>query len=124
MVLNSVGNKFFVFSKVRLTSAILLADLVLLPLKTKESKFSLLKAEIFCSPITHLMLSMILLFPQPFGPIMPVIPSSKLTIVLSAKLLNPLISNDFSLTCYLLFYAANIRKRAKKSRPKYCFVYN
>ena len=114
MVLNSVGNKFFVFSKVRLTSAILLADLVLLPLKTKESKFSLLKAEIFCSPITHLILSMILLLPQPFGPIIPVIPSSKLTIVLSAKLLNPLISNDFSLTCYLLFYVCEHKKKSQE----------
>ena len=41
---------------------------------------------------------MILLLPQPFGPMMPVMPSSKLTTVLSAKLLNPLISNDFNLT--------------------------
>ena len=98
MVLNSVGNKFLVFSKVKLTSAILLAFLVLLPLNTNESKFSDLKAEILDSPITHLILSMILLLPQPLGPIMPVIPSSKLTIVLSAKLLNPLISNDFNLT--------------------------
>ena len=44
---------------------------------------------------------MILLFPQPFGPMIPVIPSSKLTTVLSAKLLNPLISNDFNLTLSL-----------------------
>ena len=98
MVLNSVGNKFLVLSKVKLTSAMLLAFLVLEPLKTNESKFSDLSAEILDSPITHLILSMILLLPQPFGPIIPVIPSSKLIMVLSAKLLNPLISNDFNLT--------------------------
>ena len=57
-----------------------------------------LNADIFCSPITQRILSMILLLPQPLGPMMPVIPSSKLTTVLSAKLLNPLISNDFNLT--------------------------
>ena len=53
------------------------ADLVLEPLKTRLSRFSLRRWLIFCSPITHRMLSIILLFPQPFGPITPVMPSSK-----------------------------------------------
>jgi hypothetical protein len=42
--------------------------------------------------------SIILLLPQPFGPITPVIPSSKFKTVLSAKLLKPLISNVFKRT--------------------------
>ena len=42
-------------------------------------------------------------FPQPFGPIMPVTPSSKFTIVLSAKLLNPFISKLFSRTVLTIF---------------------
>jgi hypothetical protein len=76
-VLNSVGSKFLVFSKVRLTSASPDADLVFEPLNTRLSRFSLRRWLIFCSPITQRILSMILLFPQPFGPITPVIPSSK-----------------------------------------------
>jgi hypothetical protein len=44
------------------------------------------------------MLSTILLFPQPLGPTIPVMFSSKLTIVLSAKDLKPLISRDFNRT--------------------------
>jgi hypothetical protein len=44
------------------------------------------------------MLSTILLLPHPLGPMIPVTPSSKLTTVLSAKLLNPLISKLLSLT--------------------------
>lgn len=83
-------------SKVRLTSAMPLGLLVLEPLNTKAPWFSLLKADILCSPITQRMLSMILLFPQPLGPMMPVIPSSKSRVVLSAKLLNPLMSKLFN----------------------------
>ena len=102
-MLNSVGNRFFVFSKVKLTSANPLALLVLLPLKTKLSKFSLLRLLILCSPITQRILSMILLLPQPLGPMTPVMPSSKLRTVLSAKLLNPLISRLFKRTVYKIF---------------------
>ena len=111
-VLNSVGRRFFVFSKVRLTSARPEALLVLLPLKTNASRFSLRSAEIFCSPITHLMLSMMLLLPHPLGPMIPVMPSSKLTTVLSAKLLNPLISNDFNLTITFFLYLRTYMKTA------------
>src|SRR5436190_13387280 len=106
-VLNSVGNRFLVFSKVRFTSARPLALRVLEPLKTSASRFSLRRWLIFCSPITQRMLSTILLLPQPLGPIMPVMPSSNLTTVLSAKLLKPLISRDFNLT-FNGFNAANI----------------
>jgi hypothetical protein len=55
---------------------------------------------------------MILLLPQPFGPITPVIPSSKCRVVLSAKLLNPLISKLFKRTVSLVFgQAANLPKK-------------
>src|SRR5688572_11801723 len=54
------------------------------------------------------MLSTILDLPQPFGPTIPVILSSKLTIVLSAKLLKPLISKLFSLTVFGFLLAANL----------------
>src|SRR5688500_16642668 len=95
-VLNSVGNRFLVFSKVRLTSARPLALRVLEPLNTRLSRFSDRRWEIFCSPITQRMLSTMLLFPQPLGPTIPVMFSSKFTWVLSAKLLNPFISKDFN----------------------------
>src|SRR6476661_9848298 len=98
IVVNSVGRRFLVFSNVRLTSASPLALLVLEPLKTRLSRFSERRWEIFCSPITQRMESTILLLPQPFGPTIPVIFSSKLTWVLSAKLLKPLISRDFKRT--------------------------
>src|SRR3954471_2024212 len=103
MVLNSVGSRFFVFSKVRLTSASPLALRVLEPLNTRLSRFSERRWDIFCSPITQRMLSTILLFPQPLGPTIPVMFSSKLTRVLSAKLLKPLISRDFSRTLQLFY---------------------
>ena len=96
IVLNSVGSRLRVFSKVRLTSARPLALRLLEPLNTSALWFSLRNALIFCSPITQRMLSIILLLPQPLGPMMPVIPSSKLSTVLSAKLLNPFISKLFN----------------------------
>src|SRR5687768_17970482 len=68
MVLNSVGSRFFVFSKVRLTSASPLALRVLDPLKTRLSRFSERRWLIFCSPITQRIESTILLLPQPLGP--------------------------------------------------------
>ena len=108
-VLNSVGRRFLVLSKVRLTSAKPLAPRVFEPLKIRLSRFSLLKLLILCSPITQRMASTILLFPHPLGPITPVIPSSKLMIVLSAKLLNPLISKLFNLTIFGFGLATNIR---------------
>ena len=107
-VLNSVGNRFFVLSKVRLTSASPLGPLLLEPLKTRLSRFSLLRLLILCSPITQRMESTILLFPHPLGPIIPVIPSSKFTTVLSAKLLKPLISKLFNLTFLWFGQATNI----------------
>ena len=54
-----------------------------------------LNAFILCSPKTHLILSEILLFPDPFGPIIPVIPFLNSSTVLSANDLNPCNSNLF-----------------------------
>src|SRR5688572_31647549 len=61
------------------------------------------------------MLSTILDLPQPFGPTIPVILSSKLTIVLSAKLLKPLISKLFSLTVFGFLLAANLRHKTGRN---------
>src|SRR3954464_4907829 len=112
-VLNSVGRRFLVFSKVRLTSARPLALRVLEPLNTRLSRFSDLKWDIFCSPITQRILSTILLFPHPLGPTIPVMFSSKLTRVLSAKLLKPLISKDFRRT-FLNFVTGKYNGMAEK----------
>ena len=50
---------------------------------------------ILCSPSTHLMLSEILLLPEPFGPITAVIPGLNSNTVLSANDLKPCNSNLF-----------------------------
>src|SRR5688500_18228070 len=120
-VLNAVGSRFLVFSKVRLTSARPEAERVLEPLNTRLSRFSERRWLIFCSPITQRMLSTILDLPQPLGPTMPVTLSSKLTMVLSAKLLNPLISKDFrriisdEFTAYVLKRRTSIRSFIHKN---------
>src|SRR5690606_29244473 len=94
-VVNSVGKRFLVFSKVRETSAIPLPLREREPLKMRSSKLSERNALILCSPITQRIASTILDFPQPLGPTIPVMGWSNNTWVLSAKDLNPLISKDF-----------------------------
>ena len=59
------------------------------PAKIISSDLAPLKDFILCSPKTHLILSDILLFPDPFGPITDVIPGLNSKIVLSANDLNP-----------------------------------
>ena len=93
---------FFVLLIVRETSAICCAERWLVPLKMTFSIFSERNALVFCSPNTQRIESTTLDFPQPLGPTMPVIPSSKLMTILSAKLLNPLISSFDS--CISRFY--------------------
>src|SRR5688572_264462 len=115
MVLNSVGSRLRVVSKVRLTSANPLALRVFDPLKTRLSRFSELRWDIFCSPITHRILYTLLLLPHPLGPTMPVMFSSKFTSVLSAKLLKPLISRDFNRTI-AYFITDKDNATTKKSR--------
>src|SRR6266480_3934244 len=121
-VLNSVGNRLRVFSNVRLTSARPLLLRVLEPLNTRLSRFSLRRWLIFCSPITQRMLSTMLDLPQPLGPTMPVMLSSKFTRVLSAKLLKPLISKDFNRTVYRFLLSANLRHLSGKMDKAFiCF---
>ena len=96
-VVNSVGSRLRVFSNVRDTSAIPDPVRVREPLNMRSSRLSDLKDLILCSPITQRMASTIFDLPQPFGPTMPVIGLSNMIWVLSAKDLNPFISNDFNL---------------------------
>src|SRR5690606_27293402 len=101
-VVNSVGSRFRLFSKVRETSAIPEGERVLDPLKIRSSRLSERRDFILCSPITHRMASTIFDFPHPLGPTMPVIGLSRIIWVLSAKDLKPLISNDLSLTDFYI----------------------
>src|ERR1044072_1047767 len=94
-VVNSVGKRLRVFSKVRDTSAIPEPLRVREPLKIRSSRLSERKAFILCSPITQRIASTIFDLPQPFGPTIPVIGLSNTICVLSAKDLKPFISNDF-----------------------------
>ena len=71
-VVNSVGSRFLVFSKVSDTSAMPDAARVREPLKTRSSRLSERKDLILCSPITQRMASTILDLPQPLGPTIPV----------------------------------------------------
>lgn len=95
-VVNSVGKRLRVFSNVSDTSAIPLPERVREPLNMRSSRLSERRLFILCSPITQRIASTIFDLPQPFGPTMPVIGWSSSTWVLSAKDLNPLISNDFN----------------------------
>src|SRR5690606_4242537 len=90
------GSRFLVLSKVRETSASCVGFLVFVPLKITLSILSERRALVFCSPSTHRMASTTLDFPHPLGPTIPVMPASKLMVILSPKLLNPLISNFVS----------------------------
>src|SRR2546428_12962449 len=97
-VVNSVGSRLRVFSNVSDTSAMPDALLVREPLKIRSSRLSERSAFILCSPITQRIASTMFDLPQPFGPTTPVMGLSSITWVLSAKDLNPLISNDFNRT--------------------------
>src|SRR5699024_7668473 len=56
-----------------------------------------------CSPNTHFIASVMLLFPLPFGPTIAVTPSSNCTFVCSANDLNPKASIDFKYTMLFSF---------------------
>src|SRR5690554_2689852 len=88
----SVGSKFLVFSNVNETRATLPALLLLDPLKMTSPMVSRRSSRLLCSPSTQRMASTTLLFPDPFGPTIPTISSSKSIWVSSAKLLKPFIS--------------------------------
>src|SRR3954468_23772656 len=75
-----------------LTSAVAVGFLASLPLKMTSSIFSPRRLLALCSPITQVMASATLLFPQPFGPTMAVTPLSNASSDRSENDLNPLIS--------------------------------
>ncbi len=85
----STGKIPLSLTKVRETSAIPKAFFLAVPLKITLLITDERSREGRCSPNTHRKASTMLDFPQPFGPTMEVIPLSKLTLVLWAKLLNP-----------------------------------
>jgi len=82
--------------RVRLTSDMPSGFLFSVPLKITSSILSPRRCLALCSPSTHRMASEILLFPQPLGPTTAVTPGWKVTVVLSAKDLKPIISRDLS----------------------------
>ena len=80
-------------SKTRVTSAVLMGRRFSVPAKMMSSAFCPRRLRMFDSPNTQRIASVILLLPLPFGPTMAVMPGENCTIVLSAKDLNPFISN-------------------------------
>ena len=97
---NSTGSAPSLLSITIFTSAKPKDFLFCVPAKIMSSDLEPLSDFILCSPRTHLMASEILLFPEPFGPITAVIPFLNSNTVLSAKDLNPCISNFFK---YIVF---------------------
>src|ERR1700759_5640161 len=91
---------FLVLSKVNETSARLAGLRLFDPLKITLSIFSERSIRVLCSPNTQRIASTTFDFPQPLGPTIAVTPSLKLMVILSPKLLNPLISNDVSCIIY------------------------
>lgn len=87
--LYSIGRMPLSFTKVRETSAIPNAFFLAVPLKITLLIAEERSNEGRCSPRTQRKASTIFDLPQPFGPTMDVIPLSKETFVLWAKLLNP-----------------------------------
>ena len=76
-----------------MTWAMLVALRVWVPLKITPSILSVRRIFALCSPTTQLIASAMLLLPQPFGPTIAVVPSSKISSVRSQKDLNPTRSN-------------------------------
>src|SRR5438132_6666265 len=87
--LNSVGRMPRSFLKVRWTSAMPSGLRAGEPLKITSSMVSPRSWRALCSPITQRMASETLVLPQPFGPMMPVMPPLKSTSVLSTNDLKP-----------------------------------
>ena len=93
----SVGNKFLVFSNVKLTWASCPGFRFFVPLKMTEFILSSRNSALFCSPKTQRIASTTFDLPEPFGPTMPITSSLKCNIVSLAKLLKPFISSVFNL---------------------------
>jgi hypothetical protein len=109
-VVNSVGSRLRVFSKVSDTSAIPAAFREREPLNIRSSRLSDLSDFILCSPITQRIASTIFDLPQPLGPTIPVMGWSSSICVLSANDLKPFISNDF-----------NLKAKTFREKQKYTF---
>src|SRR5690606_22216282 len=92
-VVNSVGRMFLLLLSVKETSARLAGLRVFVPLKIIFSIFSERNVFVLCSPNTQRMASTTLDLPQPLGPTIAVTPSLQFMVILSLKLLNPLISS-------------------------------
>src|SRR3989338_2489805 len=94
----SIGKDLDSLEKLRLTSANPKAAFLSVPLKITSSMDEPRNSLTLCSPNTQRIASKILLFPQPFGPTIAVMPGSKLRTVRSA---NDLKQNNSSLLKYI-----------------------
>src|SRR5665647_1439980 len=90
--LKSIGKMPVLLSITRVTSAIPLDFLLAVPANIISSILPPRRVLGLCSPSTHLIASLILLLPLPFGPTIHVIPSLKSIVTGSANDLNPCIS--------------------------------
>ena len=94
----STGSFRLQLPTVRVTSANPCAFLKGVPPNITSSIFEQRKVLVDCSPNTHLIASLILLFPLQFGPTTAVIPGPNDNFVFSGKVLNPCKVNDFNNT--------------------------
>src|ERR1700761_8603082 len=118
---------FLVLSKVSDTSARLAGLRLFEPLKITLSIFSDRSIRVLCSPNTQRIESTTFDLPQPLGPTMAVTPSLKLMVILSPKLLKPLISNCVSCIYTLrLSGCSNLQINHKKlnSYPHFLATYS
>ena len=99
----SIGKAPSILSNTKEASANPRDFLFCVPANMMSNDFVPLRDFMLCSPNTHLILSDILLFPDPFGPITLVIPGINSNTVLSAKDLNPCNSNLFKYIYYHLY---------------------
>ena len=109
-------NHLFVLSKTKDTSQYESFFLFSVPAKITSCILLPRKALLDCSPNTQRIASLTLLFPQPFGPTIAVIPPSKLILVKSANDLKPTISISLKViisspTCFII---AKKRYKAKQ----------
>ena len=94
-----------VLSIVRETLAKPVGFRLCVPRKITSSIFSPRRLRVDCSPSTQRTASPTLLFPLPFGPTTPVIPSWNCRMVLLANDLNPCISMDLRYIIHLRFFS-------------------
>ena len=108
----SVGRRFLVFSKVRVTLETPPGLRFLVPLKMTEVILSRRSSRLFCSPSTQRTASTMLDLPEPFGPTIPMTSFSKLMTVWSANDLKPFISRVLSRMVIFSGWAAKVERRS------------